>query len=106
MSNFVRKKRPEIIGPILEIPAQAIEIRMRTALAKKTKYVKQEGYDPLRPDKKAIEKPSDREMFAMTCNTARKMEKQFGRRAWMRNFIDEYGNNLPYKKGMVTDGKS
>lgn len=60
------------------------------------------GYDGLRIDKKAIPKITDKESFIVSCNTARLMTKQFGRKPWMESFIDENGKNLPYKKGLVT----
>lgn len=58
---------------------------------------------PAGPSKFAIEKarlesqlPTDEERFVMNCHVARHMEKRFGRRSWMNDFIDSEGNNLPY----------
>ncbi len=74
----------------------------------KKKYAKpwlDPNYDVLAKDKIRIPPPTDEEMFPLTCETARKMKKQFGYRIWMKNFIDINGINKPYKKGVVTDGR-
>ena len=60
------------------------------------------NYDGLRHDKKRISPGSDEEKFEATCHVARQMKDNFGWQVWMNGFIDEYGNNRPYQKGLVT----
>ena len=62
-------------------------------------------YDVLAKGSIRVPMPTDEEMFPLTCETAKKMRKQFGYRIWMKNFIDINGINKPYKKGVVTDGR-
>ena len=60
-------------------------------------------HDILRSDKKALSKEfTEEERFIMTCQTARNMEKRFGRKPWMDKFINRNGKNLPYQKGITT----
>ena len=56
-------------------------------------------YDSLRPDKKRLPSPTDKDMFLGTCHIARKMKEMFTWRSWMEDFIDRDGNHLPYQPG-------
>ena len=43
----------------------------------------------------------EEDYFEAGCHQARAMQKRFGRMAWMNDFIDQDGNNLPFKKGIM-----
>ena len=58
-------------------------------------------YDPLRPNKKKVPKPTEQEMFLGTCCIARKMILTFGWKPWMATFIDENGNNQPFHRRLM-----
>lgn len=60
------------------------------------------NFDALRHDRKRLPLPTDQEMFAGTCNIARKMLANFGWKEWMYQFINQDGSVRPYQKGMVT----
>ena len=44
---------------------------------------------------------SEKDRFEGNCHIARAMIKVFGRLPWMNDFIDQDGNNLPFRKGVV-----
>lgn len=58
--------------------------------------------DALRPDKKTIPPPTDKEIFQANCNMARKMKEIYGWQSWMGDFIDENENDRPYQKELIT----
>ena len=89
-SKFTRK--PKIIEPKIIEPKKVYK-----------KPWENPQYDGLRPDRKAIPKLTEKERFIISCNTARKMEKLFGRKPWMEKFINENDQNQPFQKGLIDD---
>ena len=90
--EFKRKKK---VKPEEKPKAKSEEPPKKQSILTKEKWY---GVDNFKED---LGELSEEDYFEAGCHQARAMQKRFGRMAWMSDFIDQDGNNLPFKKGIM-----